>query len=66
MIGTEPEFFKTKYFVMERFNFHITPDAPQDIVEAMKIYRKEHYNDDFIYGDPAIHSETKDGIHIDK
>lgn len=33
MIGTEPEFFKSKYFIMEIDNFHVRADLPKEIVE---------------------------------
>lgn len=66
MIGTEPIFFKSEYFVMEMDNFHVRVDSPKEIVEAMRKYRKDYYGDEYIYGDPKIHSETKDGIHLDK
>ena len=66
MIGIRPDFFDSEYFVMERNNFHVKKDAPKDIVDKMLDYRKKHYHDNFVYGNPAIHSETKDGIHTDE
>ena len=55
-----------KYFVGESGNYHLTTDAPIELIEEMRNYRKKNYNDEFVYGNPVIHSETKDGIHLDK
>lgn len=65
MKGTSSEIFKSEYFVMEMDNFHVKADSPKEIVEQMRNFRKQNYGDEFIYGNPAIHSETKDGIHLD-
>ena len=46
-------------------NVHLSINASKEKIEDMKIFRKENYGDEFIYGNPAIHSETKDGIHLD-
>ena len=64
-----PEFLRkcnSQYIVIEQDNVHAKTNCPSNLLEGVKEYRKEHYGDKFVYGDPAIHSETKDGIHLDK
>lgn len=63
-----PEFLRkcnSQYIVIEQDNVHAKTNCPSNLLEGVKEYRKEHYGDKFVYGDPAIHSETKDGIHLD-
>ena len=65
MIGKRPDFFDSEYFILERNNLHVRKDAPQEIVKEMLKFRRKFYHDDYVYGDPSIHSETKDCIHPD-
>lgn len=41
-----------KYFIGESGNYHLTKDAPTELVEEMRKYRKKNYNDEFVYGKP--------------
>lgn len=38
MIGLEPKFLSSPYFVGERFNWHLKPGAPKDIVDEFNAY----------------------------
>ena len=41
-----PEFAKSKYFVPEPDNWHLTEDAPEDVREEFEQWMKEHTQPD--------------------
>ncbi len=45
MITSEPKFFKSPYFVMEKGNWHLKPGAPQDIVDEFNEFNEFVKND---------------------
>ena len=51
MVGELPDFLKSEYVVLEKFNIHLRKDAPLDIVEKMRNFRKQVYGDENIYGE---------------
>lgn len=38
MIGSRPKFMDSPYFVMEEDNWHLKPDAPEDVVKEFNEY----------------------------
>ena len=40
-----------KYFVGESGNFHLTKDAPDNIIQEMRRYRIQFYGDENVYGE---------------
>lgn len=40
-----------KYFVGESGNFHLTKDAPDNLIQEMRRYRMQFYCDENVYGE---------------
>ena len=58
MLVKWPDFFDSPYFVKERNNFHVTKDAPKELVEKMMDFRRKYYHDENVYGE-ADYKEIK-------
>ena len=40
MIGTQPKFMESPYFVLEPGNWHLLPGAPADVVKEFEAFIK--------------------------
>ena len=49
-----PDFMRKeneKYFVCESGNFHLTKNAPNNLIQEMRKYRMQCYGDENVYGE---------------
>ena len=41
MIGPQPKFFDSPFFVMEEDNWHLLPGAPKEVIDEFKEYMQD-------------------------